>query len=99
MCDESALEVGGDRLEAGRADPVAELHVRMLREVMVDALPVVLVGPNALAVAADRQQAGELLHLRERLLELVDAIGERGIADRELPLALAQRAIRVVPLD
>src|SRR6266404_2742980 len=69
------VELRGNRLVAGGADAVAELRLGVVGDVAFDLLPVLIVPANALAVAADRQQPMELLHIRQRLLQFADAFG------------------------
>ena len=58
------------------ADGMAELRLGMIHHVGLDLLPIVAVIPDLLAIAADRQQSGELLHALERALELHNVLGE-----------------------
>src|ERR1700736_5496926 len=76
LAPSARLPLRDDGLVAAGTDAVAELHVRVLADVLFDLLPVVLIVADALAVAADRQEAVQLLHGRQGDLELRDAIGE-----------------------
>src|SRR5437867_901074 len=60
--DDAAVAIG--------ADAVAELHVGMVADVLLDLLPVILVVTDLLAVRANRKQPAQLAHARQRLLEL-----------------------------
>src|SRR6184192_2213716 len=51
------------RVVARRADAVAELRLRMVGDIPLDLLPVLIVAADPLAVAADRQQSVQLLHV------------------------------------
>src|SRR5687767_12308444 len=65
------VELGLDLpLEARRTDAVAESRVGVLRDVLLDALPVVLVVAYALAVRADREDGAQRPHFGERGLQL-----------------------------
>ena len=55
---------------------MAELRVRMIRNIGLDLLPVLVVAANTLAVAAHRQQAAKLLHVRQRGLQFRNALGQ-----------------------
>src|SRR4051812_39336954 len=57
-----------DDLITRRTDAVAELGVGMLGDVALDLHPVLVVVADPFAVAADRQQTAQLLHVRERRL-------------------------------
>src|SRR5258705_8383918 len=61
-----------DRLETPGTDAVAELAVRMPRDVRLHRQPVVLIVANLLAVRADRKDLPQRPHLRERLFERAD---------------------------
>src|SRR5581483_734696 len=60
------VELGRDRFVAARTDAVAELRIGMFGDVAFDLLPVLIVAANPLAVAADRQQAAQLLDVGQR---------------------------------
>src|SRR5438552_858361 len=55
------------------ADAMAKMDIGIGRNVILDALPVVLIVPYLFAVAADRQQAAEVLDLRQGGLQLAHA--------------------------
>ena len=57
---------------------MTELQIGMLSDVVLDLLPVVAVGADMLAIAADREKAVQLFDVRERLFEFSDPISERG---------------------
>ena len=61
------LEARVPRLQAVRADAVREPSVGVLRDVGLELVPVALVVTQFLAVGADRQEPGQLLHLAERV--------------------------------
>ena len=60
------IELGGEVVETGRADPVAELRLRALHDVDFHLLPVVAIIPHLLTVGADGKHAGKGLHLGEQ---------------------------------
>ncbi len=70
------FHLGQHRVEAGRANPVAELRVRVLGDVGLHLLPVVLVAPDPLAIGADRQKPAQLFDLRQRVLQLGHPFGK-----------------------
>src|SRR5204862_1974501 len=70
------IELRRQSLEAGGTDAVAELRIGMLRHVAFHLLPVLIVAANPFAVAADRQQTAQLLDVRQRRLQLGDAVSE-----------------------
>ena len=61
--------------------------LRALRDVRLHRLPVSLIVPDLLAVRADRDEAGELTHLGERLRELGVGGRERRAAGFFVPVA------------
>jgi hypothetical protein len=70
----------------------------VLRDEAVDLFPVVLIGADALTVAADRHQSAQLFHLRQGVLELLVERLQLGVTEEQQPLALAERPIRFIPL-
>ena len=53
-----------------------ELRLGVIADVTFDLLPVIGIGADTLAVAADRQQAAKVLHVRHHLLQVGDAFGQ-----------------------
>ncbi len=75
-CDQLAVcSSGDDFLVALGADAVAELHAGVAREVAFELLPVIAVVADFLAVAANRQQALQLMNLGQGILQFADALG------------------------
>ncbi len=62
-------------LETVRADAVAELRLRVLRDVNFHLLPIVPVLTNTLAVATNGQKAFQSSHVRERCFQFTDVRG------------------------
>jgi hypothetical protein len=54
---------------------MAELGFRMLRDILFNLLPVILIVTDFLAVRTNRQEALELLDARQGFFEGVDPIG------------------------
>src|SRR5690606_13811252 len=91
-------------LGAVAAQPVGELRAAALFEVLLEPPPLAAVVADLLALAADRQQAGERAHVGERLLELDDqrlalGLGALALGDVALGAGDAQRAALLVARD
>ena len=90
-----AVQLRADGGVTGRANTMAELRVGVLGDVPLHLLPVLIVAANALAVAADREEAAQLFDVGERRLQLLDALGQvllqREDADADLDARAAPR--------
>src|SRR6185369_16268148 len=55
------IEIRHGLVQAAGTDAVRKHRIRMFGDVTFDLLPVIVLGPDALAVAANRQEPGEAL--------------------------------------
>src|SRR5437763_1378213 len=98
----SANKQYAPRVTSGRI--AADAAAGVLAQVLLDPLPVVAVAADLLAPGAHRQHAAQLLDLRQRLLQLPDALGqlplqvERPLGDAEAggQLGVVERLGQVV---